>query len=260
MPRSSIKSYRAGQSQLRGRLALGARYMATRKAVARTGYTTVARTRGWAAAGETKYFDTFLNASALPSATTWAGSMMDPATFLTLCCPVKGTGINNRIGREIEVKKIKIRGNFVVPAQANQTATDAATCMRLLLVQDMQTNAAQMAGETLMADPGAGDSRLTVSTFQNLDSLGRFRVLKDKNFTIQNPNMSFDGTNMEQNGLIVNFKMTHTFKTPVKVRFNATDGGSVADIVDNSFHLVATSAQAGLAPNLSYQCRVSYKD
>ncbi|WP_445775590.1 hypothetical protein [Shewanella sp.] len=206
-----------------------------------------------------KYYDTFLNASAITATTTWAGSELDPATILTLCAPVKGTGINNRIGREVNVHKIKIRGMVNVPSQVDQTAKDAAFYARLILVMDTQTNAAQMAGESLMANPGAATANLTVNTFQNLDSLGRYRVLKDKNFTLQNPATSWDGTNIEQNGLVRPFKWTHTFKTPIKVRFNEANNGDIGDIVDNSFHIIGTIAAAGLAPTLSYQCRVSYK-
>jgi len=85
-------------------------------------------------------------------------------------------------------------------------------------------------------------------------------VLKDKIFIHQNPNMSYDGTNVEQAGLIKHFKWTIKFHVPVEIRFNNTNGGTIADIIDNSFHLIGTSTSIDLGPTLTYSCRVCYKE
>jgi len=50
------------------------------------------------------------------------------------------------------------------------------------------------------------------------------------------------------------------FKTPVKVQFNATNGGTVAVIVDNSFHIICGASNITYAPTISYYCRVAYKE
>ncbi len=209
-----------------------------------------------------KYFDTTLASAngVIPSATTWAGSEFDPTTFLTFCVPVKGTGINERIGRHINIHKVKIHGRIACGAQANQTVTDAACIVRMIMFVDTQTNAAQAQGEQLMDDPGTAAGGNTPFTFMSLKTLGRFRVLKDKTITIQNPNISWDGTNIEQNGLIRSFKFNHTFRKPLDCHFNATDGGTIADIVDNSIHLIATCTSTALVPTMVYEARVSYKD
>ncbi len=227
---------------------------------ARPGYRTVARTRGWAAEpNEIKYFDTTKAATALVASVDWTGTEFDPATFNTLCVPKKGTNINERIGRKISVMKIKIRGMIVCAAQANQTATDAATVIRLALVQDMQTNATQMQGEQVFKAPSTAAAPNAVVTWRSLDTFGRFNILKEKFFTIQNPNLSWDGTNMEQNGIVRTFKLSHNFKKPVDVNFNAADGDTVADIVDNSFHVICNASAITLTPLILYEARVSYK-
>ncbi len=232
-----------------------------RPARGRAGYSTVARSRGWAATvSEMKYFDTFKDGTALTAPATWAGTEVDPATILTFCDPVKGTGISNRIGRHIKIHAIKIRGQISCAAQLNQTATDAASQVRLVLVLDQQTNAAQMQGEQVFEDPGTASPNNTIQTYMNLDNLGRFRVLKDKMLVIQNPNIAWDGTNMEQNGLVRMFKLNHKFAKPLDVHFNATDGGTVADIVDNSIHMLACASSIALVPQILYEARVSYKD
>ncbi len=227
----------------------------------RRGYATVARTRGWAGVkSEMKYFDTFLAETTMPNSADWTGTEIDPATFLNFCNPVKGTGINERIGRHIRIHGIKIRGIIRAAPQANVTATDASTQVRLSLVLDTQTNAAQMQGEQVFEAPGAASSRNCVQTFMSLDNLGRFRVLKDKFISFGNPNISWDGTNMEQNGVLRPFKIFHKFRVPIDVHFNATDGGTIADIVDNSLHLLANESDATLAAGILYEARVSYKD
>lgn len=230
----------------------------------RKGYTTVARTRGWAAVpGEMKYFDSARSSIPIPASVDWTATEFPPnqtAPVNTCFAPVKGAGINERIGRSVNVHKIKIRGSIFVPAQINQVASDAASQIRLLLVQDTQTNATQAQGEEIMMAPLAATAYQSVNCFQSLASLGRFRTLKDRTFTVQQPPMAYDGTNMEQGGVIKPFKFTHTFKKPVKVTFNATNGGTIADIVDNSWSIYACANVAELVPNLSYLCRISYKE
>ncbi len=221
----------------------------------RAGYTFVPRTRGAISIGENKYFDTNRSV-AIPASADWTATELDPTTFNTLCVPVKGAGINERIGREIKVKKIKIQGAIRVSGQADQTSGDNAAICRLVLYQDEQTNASQAQGEQVFATQA--NANLNVHSFQSLDNFGRFRVLRDEKITVDNPNLSYDGTNVEQQGLATTFKMNYVFKTPVKIRFNSTNGGTIADIVDNSFHILGTTNSTQLAPTLDYVARVVY--
>jgi len=225
----------------------------------RKGYSSVARTRGAAVTGEMKYFDTVLTAGALPASTNWTGTEFDPATILTLFAPTVGAGVNQRIGKSAKVLSIKIKGYINIASQADQTATDAAVMVRVLLYQDLQTNAAQAQGEQVM-DGSAASAFQMINSFQNIDNFGRFRVLKDKRIILDNYAVTYDGTNIEQSGMIRQFKFTHKFKKPVVVRFNATNGGTIADIVDNSWHVIATSNTGGPAPTISYSCRVNFKE
>lgn len=226
--------------------------------VPRAGYSSVARTRGASVQGEMKYFDTEVAGGAIPSIAAWTGTEFDPTTFNTLCVPTVGAAINQRIGKAIKVMKIKINGIITVAAQSDAAAADGGSKVRLILYQDKQTNAAQAQGEQVMTPSTAAANAPNV--FQNIDNFGRFVVLKDKTIIMENPNLTYDGTNVEQNGILKPFKFTVKFKTPVQVRFNATNGGSVADIVDNSFHVIANCSSTGLLPNINYVCRVCYKE
>lgn len=224
----------------------------------RKGYTSVPRTRGGQTMGEMKYFDTNVAGFAVPASADWTATEADPATFNCLLAPVVGAAANQRIGKSINVFGFKIKGHVKSAPQIDQTAADGTSIIRLLFVEDMQTNSAQAQGEQVMMTNGTAN--LNVNSFQNIDNFGRFKVLKDLKFTLQNPNMSYDGTNMEQAGISHAFKWNIQFKKPIKYRFNATNGGSVADLVDFSHHVLAITDNTALAPTLSYVCRATYKE
>jgi len=238
----------------------------------RHGFNSVARTRGAAVQGEMKYFDCDRNGG-VPGlvTTTWvATTMQDPDTTINLgsaavatpnClfAPTVGAALNQRIGRKVKVHKIKVTGFVNKGPETAQTTGDEATTLRIMLVMDQQTNAAQMTGAQLMQDASA--TATTINTFQNPNNFGRFRVLKDKRITIFNANMAGEvaAANVIKEGLKANFKFKIRFRTPIDVHFNATNGGTVADIVDNSFHIVCGQTPAANC-NLSYYSRVCYKE
>jgi len=219
----------------------------------------VQRTQGPRSVTETKYFDTGIATTNIASDTTWAGSELDPAA-LTLFYPVEGSDINERVGRKVTVTKIKIRGHITCAAQVNAVAGDDPSVVRLVLYIDQQTNAAQAQGEQLMATPSQAAATNAIAVFQNPANFGRFKVLKDKTLTMQNPNITWDGTNLEQHGIARPFKMNVNFRKGLAIRFNATSAGTVADIVDNSFHLIGLTNSTGLVPRITYECRVVYTD
>lgn len=209
-----------------------------------------------------KYFDTaFTTAAIVAAGTTWATAVTNPTTFDTLCVPTVGAAINQRIGRSIKVLKIRLRGTINVAPQALQSAADTSTKIRYMIVQDEQTNAAEMTGTQLMEN--AANSIASLNSFQNLDNFGRFRVLKDKTIVISNANLANDtgaSGGLVQSGMKRTFKCTIVFREPVVIRFNATNGGTIADIVDNSLHFVIAADQIDYAPTVGYSCRVCYKE
>lgn len=231
------------------------------KVIRRTQPTTVTfvpRSLGNAlAVTERKYFDTEVTRALVNVATSWAGAEQDPTTIGNLCSPQQGTSALTRVGTRINVLAIKIRGKITVASQTNQATGDTPAACRIILVQDMQTNAVQLNAEDVISS-GAGSNGTEM--FQNIDFFGRFRVLRDKRMIMQNPNLSWDGTNLEQQGLQRNFEWIVKFRKPVQVRFNATNSGNVADIVDNSFHVIGGVNNTELAASLAYKCRAVFVD
>lgn len=240
----------------------------------RIGYSSIARTRGAPVTGEMKYFDAELTTATIAAVTTtWvATTMKDPsttinlgsvgvATPLCLFAPTVGAGLNQRIGRQVKKMKVKINALINVPVQAAQGAVDSSTEIRVMLVMDMQTNSSQMTGAQLMNDAGAPET--TINSFQNPNNFGRFRVLKEKRFSISNLNLAGSPTagDVIQAGIAKPFKMSYKWPDGgCPVHFNATNGGTVADIVDNSMHIVAGVNQAGYAPTIAYYSRVCFKE
>lgn len=218
----------------------------------------VARTRG-PIGTETKYFDGQRIGITVVADESWAGTEVDLATFNTLFCPAVGAAFNQRIGRKVFLRKLVVRGILQQAAQAAQTGADQGITVRLVLFQDMQTNAVQAQGEELMLPSVAANDIAIPCAFQNPANFGRFRVLKDKTFTIGDANISWNGTNMSQQGINKTFKFVVRFREPVCVSFNNTNGGSVADIVDNSFHMLANATTTGDL-TLHYNVRGYYSE
>lgn len=115
--------------------------------------------------GEQKFFDTSVDDSPIPVALT--------ATNLTVV--PEGNGESDRIGRKITIKKIYWKYQFVLPTTA--TAADTSDIVRLMLVQDTQTNGAQFVATDLL-DSDVYDS------FRNLANSSRFRVLMSKDIPV----------------------------------------------------------------------------
>ena len=249
------------KSKVGGRPTLGGgarrRYYRSQK----SGRSFVPRTMGPFAVTESKYFDSFLAATEVAEGTAWTGTELDPGTLNTLVCPSEGSDINNRIGRKIAIYKLQIRGVITTTSLAGQGGGIANPSVRLILFIDQQTNGTQAQGEELMAAPGAASVPLVFNTFQNLANLGRFRVLRDKTYTGRLMAMSTQNTTTQDLAVPdLPFKMTVRFKKPLIMNFNSTNGGTVGDIVDNSFHLIGQKSGTGFASNVAYQCRASYKD
>lgn len=221
--------------------------------------TPVTRQRSSLDLGETKYFDTFKSAGTLAVGTDWTGSELDPATLNTLFCPGVGAGVDQRIGRKVYVHKLSVNGCIIFGVQANLTALDDMPFVRLALVQDTQSNGVQMQGEQVFA-PADPTNTLTPLAFQTVANFGKFKVLKDKFIQCPMVTTSYDGTNMESNGYVVPFKWTIKFKNPVCVKFNSTGGSTIADIVDNSWHIIGTAVNGGINASLHYNARTYYRE
>jgi len=214
-----------------------------------------ARSPGGQVTAEDGYFDTERSATTVPSvAASWTGTEMDPNTSAMLClfAPVQGDDISNRRARKVFVKKIRVSGVLVVPGSTANTAPQTPTQVRIILFMDKQTNGTQVSPAVLMASGSGADA---IHMFQSTAGFGRFKVFKDKTYTLM-PSGTFGpstGNLIGQTGVMREFSFT--IKPNVWVNYNATNGGTVADIIDNSFHICCNQG-AGSASN---QATIAYK-
>jgi len=206
---------------------------------------------------ELKYFDSSRPSGDLVASTAMASAELDPSTLNTLFCPVPGTGPTNRIGRNVTIKSIVVQGMTYLVRNLYETAPTSAPMVFIALVQDKQTNAAQLNSEDVFTNPG-NVAVTGPSCFRDLEYSQRFTVLASTKVCIPVPSVSYDGTNMEITGTTTPFKLT--WKGSQVVQFNTTGGGTVADITGNSYHIIATASDITGAPQLVYNCRCRFLD
>jgi len=204
---------------------------------------------------EKKFYDTSLSGTALVSPTDSAGAECDPATVLCLNAPAQGDGESNRDGRQIVMKSIGVAGLISIPNQANQTATDVSGVITICLVLDTQTNGAQLNSEDVFTNPSAA-AAISPFAFRNLQYVQRFRVLQRIELKMDQPTVVWDGTNVEQGGLQIPFKLYKNLND-LRVTFTGTTAG-VANITDNSLHVIAYASNISTAPTINYNARLRF--
>lgn len=180
---------------------------------------------------------------------SWAGGEFDPAAG-ALCCPTKGTGPSNRDGDKICITGVHIRGHINLEKQQDQADAIRAQQYCIALVLDTQTNGVALDAESVFVqtDP-------ETCSFRNLQYSNRFKVLKVWRGALYYTNAMTDGANTaSMSGLGRTFKADINCKIPVSF---AGDAGTVADITDNSLHVIACASTAATI-SCTYYARVRF--
>jgi len=219
------------------------------------------RTGGVRAQTETKYFTRAIAEKPITNLNLngdWTGTEVDPAGD-SLFSPGPGSAYNQREGKKVWVKKIKIRGRIIrQAASGGEDSPTYASSVRLIWYMDKQSNGTQSQGEQVISSATLAGG--AIDAFQNIDNFGRFKVFKDKTFTFSNPNFSWDGSEYDSGGDIKHFKFTKNFsRYPLKVDYNTGGNADISDVVDNSFHLLAGSiGTGGQTHTIIYTVRVVF--
>lgn len=199
---------------------------------------------------ESKFIDTTV-AETVILHDSWAGGEMDPAANC-LCAPTQGNGESNREGRRIVVTQISLQGKVYRVNKSDQADAVGPTTVRVALVWDKQTNGAQMSAEQVYVD--AGNRALQ---FRELEYIQRFQVMWSGTFTLTDGATFTDGANTGTIGGTQHFFDVYK-KCSIIVNFSA-NAGSVADIVDNSFHVICCTDGVGATDYIQYQARCRFK-
>jgi len=205
---------------------------------------------------ELKYYDTALATTTVAAATDCTGSEYDPSATSMISTPVQGDGPTNRDGKQILIKNVGLKGTVYRPATEDAVNPPAAETVSVFLVLDTQSNAAQAQGEQVFVNPAATAASNPVP-LRNLLNGSRFKVLKHEVFCMDVPSVSVEGDNLHSApGVMKTFDWY--IPTPdLLVHFNAGTTADIANVVDNSLHVMAFSTAA--ACTLSYNARIRFE-
>lgn len=206
--------------------------------------------RSWGAgAGEVKFVDAEKARTVVADA--WVNARLDP-TNDCLNGIQQGIAETQRIGRKVRIVGIYVRGAVELQNFEGQSGVAVGRhIVRILLVQDTQTNKAVAGGEKVMAT-GTDET----FAFKNLDNNKRFKILGDK--TIQLNYVAAHGATLDwgATGEVKSFAFMKNVNIPVLFVGTTAD---IASISDNSFHIYMVTGNTTDA-FASYRVRVRYTD
>lgn len=205
---------------------------------------------------ETKYFDMTWTATMPFLSGGWNNSAGgEPNTTGTIFYPSPGTAYNQRVGRKVFVKKIRMNIKLIwAPGQSGSITVANAPLVRMVLFIDKQANATQPTGDALMLTGG-----VPITTFQNPQNFGRFQVLRDKTISFSNPDISQSAT-LDRTGMVKYLKLSYKYYKPLVMNFNQTNAGNITDIVDNAIHFFCGSDINLTDMQIQYQARIIFCD
>lgn len=203
---------------------------------------------------EFKFYDTSLVGSAIAAPADASGGEKDQSATIGPTTITQGDGEQQRDGRKCSVRSVFVNGVVTIAAQLNQTAADVASTIYVALVKDTQTNGALLNSEDVYKNISA-DALTAASPVRNLLNNTRFMVLDRTQFTMDQPEMVWDGTNIEQGGMSRPF--TLSWKGVMNQLYNGTTE-TIANVTDNSIHVIAYCNSTTAAPLLSYNCRARF--
>ncbi len=205
---------------------------------------------------EIKFYDTGVAGLAITSPTDASGAEMNPSATITLNSVTQGDGESQRDGRRLTMLSLFVNGSITCNVQTNVTVPDNPSICYVAIVLDTQANGTALNSEDVYINP-SGSAQLASSPLRNLQYSKRFKVLKTIRRKMPPPTLTWDGTNMEQSGQIVQFNCFIPLHGMI-VNFTGTTE-TVANIVDNALHVIAFSNNIGMVPQLNYNARLRFR-
>ncbi len=186
-----------------------------------------------------------------------AGGEVDPATG-SISAIAQGDGESNRDGRKCVLKQVMVRGYVELNGlddQGDEILTQAATVF-VALVQDTQSNGAQLNAEDVYDDPT--DTDLDPLAYRNLQFSKRFRVLQTKLLQLTPQVFSKSGgasTDQQTAPVRRPFMFMKNVNIPVNHSGTTAD---ISTVTDDSLHVLAWSGAADGTCTIRYISRVRF--
>lgn len=206
---------------------------------------------------EKKFYDTSLVASAIPAPTDATGGEFDPSATSMVSTPAQGDGEQNRDGKQIACLYLEIKGQINCLSVEGAVDPYVGTEVFVACVLDSQSNGAQLNSEDVFKNTGA-NAVLATTPVKNLLFGKRFRILKQKCFTLTSNALSTAGANnFAYPGVIRHFSW-YIPLNGLKINFNAGTTSSIANVIDNSIHIIAYATSTAATPTISYNARLRF--
>lgn len=209
---------------------------------------------------EVKFYDTAYAITAIPLPTDASGGMADPSATSMISTPAVGDTSTNREGGQIFISAIEVRGKVEKAIVEAATGPTGGQTVFVALVQDTQTNGAQMNSENCFSNL-VGTAASACDVMRNLNFRNRFKVLRQEWFNMSPITLTSSALNdFSESGQYKHFQWYIKLKQPIKVNFNSTTPtvATIASVVDNCLHLISYTTTAGMF--LSYNARIRFTD
>jgi len=253
--RSGLTNYYRGTNGIRSDWA--SRYQAPRSQIRAANVRT-----GGLLGIEVKYLDAPRTGLALVAPTDATGGEVPPSSVVTGClsAPAQGSGPTNREGKKIMIKSIFVNGVITTPAAEGVTNARNIPSVYIALVLDTQTNGVTINSEDVFINQVAATGAAT-NVQRNMSFVSRFKVLKTWKYTcpqlpianaVDINNFAYQGTNMP-------FELSKKFKDGIPVNFTtASTTADVANVIDNSLHIIAFTNYTEMAPTIAFNSRMRF--
>lgn len=205
---------------------------------------------------EKKFYDTALADATVGVATDCTGGMFDPSATSMISTPTQGDGEQQRDGKAIVIDSLILKGHIYNDGTASLGVQVQASKVFVAVVLDTQSNGAQMTSELCFKNTAAQASS-NVEPLKNLLSGKRFRILKSQVYDVNPNGIMTAGANFAANGIARTFDWYIPFKGGLPVDFNAGTSASIANVVNNSLHVVAFSTIGGNL--IGYNARIRFQ-
>jgi len=161
-----------------------------------------------------------------------------------------------RIGREIRVLRLQIRGTLFVDDNYQPGSGVRAPQVRLILYMDKSTEEYQMQGEDVMEASYSILAPVAMDTFQRKESIGKVVILYDHKFVFNGwPAVYSTLTgNVINSGVTIPFEIDYSFDEPLRVHFLSA-GTAVRG---NTCHLLAKTDYNGVPIYIRYVTRCTW--
>lgn len=159
-----------------------------------------------------------------------------------------GNDANKRVGRQITIKSIHIRG------QCSNNADIPSDHIRVVVYWDQQCNGATATIGDLFTNGHQG--RASVDSFLKLENSKRFKILRDMQIDLDTNSVSNPSASTPKYSVKIEYFQAH-ISCNICVEFSGTTG-AITEIKNNNIGIAVLSHQT--TSSIGYTARIRYTD